>query len=277
MLPPTSPDGLLSRAEEYRESLDRDSFAIVRGVLRESDIERMHEAIRLGLKAVAAEMMSAGILQESDVKRSCTIETGLSFLSKLHPTLRHINALFVGPEPVEPVAAALTSVRQHSLITTIAKSILGSHIVAHPQFALRAHLPSREDHCFPWHQDVFFLDLPAPEEARILNFWIPLMPVKRKGGCIEVIRGSHLAGPLPHRRQPPREDRVPLTEVAPEHFPGGPVVTIELEPGDALLMLDKTIHRSRINQSGCVRWSMDIRYCAANCPLGREGHSIEIV
>jgi ectoine hydroxylase-related dioxygenase (phytanoyl-CoA dioxygenase family) len=85
------------------------------------------------------------------------------------------------------VKRTLIETRQHPAIVAVARAILGPKIVATPQFALRAHLPASHYVCFPWHQDVNFLDLADKRGARIVNFWIPLLPIDRDAGGLEVI------------------------------------------------------------------------------------------
>jgi SAM-dependent methyltransferase len=277
-LPAPSNDPTALRSDLGAE-LDRSSFAIASGIVPLDIVHRLREAIGMGLMRGARQLLSAGKLAAADVDRVRDVDTGMIYAHE------RLGADPNAPSPeVQPlrmwtsraVKRTLIETRQHPAIVAVARAILGPKIVATPQFALRAHLPASHYVCFPWHQDVNFLDLADKRGARIVNFWIPLLPIDRDAGGLEVIRGSHRAGPLPHRREAPRDGREGLTAVAPESIPDGEIVVPELKPGDALLMLDKTVHRSRMNHSTRVRWSIDIRFCESGRPLGREGHSIEL-
>ena len=54
-----------------------------------------------------------------------------------------------------------------------------------------------------------------------------------------------------------------------EELPPGDIVTAEMDAGDALLTMERLIHRSLPNHSDTVRWSVDTRYCQLGLPTGR--------
>jgi hypothetical protein len=257
-------------------ALEADGFAIARSLVSHRTLESMKRAIEVSLAGVATQMARKGMLLKEEIEAARDFDQGLAVMSGCHPSLRYLSDEFCGPLTIEPLAGALDRSRRAREIAKFAKSVLGEKLVAHPQFALRANLPFQADHCFPWHQDVNFLALESPNSARILNFWIPLGPVDALSGGLEVIRGSHRTGLLPHRRQAVRGGRMALTEVVTERLPRGEIVAIAMQPGDALVMFDKTVHRSLLNRSNRVRWSMDIRYCRASDQLGRKGSVLQI-
>jgi ectoine hydroxylase-related dioxygenase (phytanoyl-CoA dioxygenase family) len=256
------------------EWLDRCGYAIVKRVLPPQAIADLRAAIELALARQAQELVAVGLLSAADEARARRFETGPSLL--LQCNITPPGGPVMGSAPRSEIAHALDRFRTLPAITALAKEILGPDIVATPQFAVRAHCPERLDFCFPWHQDVFFLKLEKPQTARIVNFWVPLVPITEDTGGVELICASHRVGMLPHGPDQRGGDGPRFTGVLASALPAGEVVAPVLDVGDALIMLDKTVHRSRINHSARVRWSVDIRYAEAGRPLGRTGRAIAI-
>jgi phytanoyl-CoA hydroxylase len=92
-----------------------------------------------------------------------------------------------------------------------------------------------------------------------LTVWIPLLRVTQQSGCLAVIPGSQQYGLLDME-----VDEYDLKHVADPDTAAQSGIPIPLEPGDALVFNDLTLHRSLDNVSDYVRWSVDIRYCQAN-------------
>ena len=100
----------------------------------------------------------------------------------------------------KPMSAGMFALRTAPALLDVAESLMGPEILAHPQFSCRSKLPDQELTVIPWHQDLAYL---RPEEAGdtlVVNFWIPLVEATVANGCMEVMRGSHRLGLLPHSR-----------------------------------------------------------------------------
>lgn len=259
----------------FAEELDRFGFCIMRSLIPLQDLDGLRAAIELGLTNQSLELVEAGLLPAEDEAAARSFATGISLLFQRN--LIPPGAPVTGTHLRLEIAAAVNRLRRHPAITGLAKALLGSQIVATPQFALRAHCPGRHEFCFPWHQDIFFLDLRDRISARVVNFWIPLVPIDSTAGGLDVIKGSHRHGVLPHARAQQHPDAPCFTAVEPHCLPAGEIVAPELGIRDALVMLDKTVHRTRLNRSARVRWSVDIRYAEAGRPLGRSGEPLAIV
>ena len=152
----------------------------------------------------------------------------------------------------------------------IVESLIGPEILAHPQFNYRAKLPDQKLTVIPWHQDLAYL---RPEEAGdtlVVNFWIPLVNATVANGCMEVMRGSHRLGLLPHSRLIPTPGHKGGTGIPDTDLPLCEVVAGEVDVGDVLMTTGRLVHRSVSNQSGTVRWSVDTRYNQIGLPTGRE-------
>jgi phytanoyl-CoA hydroxylase len=156
------------------------------------------------------------------------------------------------------------TLRTWPALLDVAESLIGPEILAHPQAVLRGKLPNHAEGVVPWHQDLASL---VPEEAGetlMVNFWIPLIRATADNGCLQVLRGSHRAGLLPHDHR-----ETTYKGVAEAELPDGDVVTCEVDKGDVLLTMERLLHRSIPNRSNTVRWSVDSRYCGIGLPTGR--------
>jgi len=123
----------------------------------------------------------------------------------------------------------------------------------------------------PWHQDYGATD-PKQSNLCIVTAWIPLISTDSHNGGIEIIPRSTSLGWLEHRRK----DRGPeikneiMKEVLDERRDLRPIKT-KTTLGDLILFDQYTLHRSLINSSSQLRWSIDMRYIFSGSESGRPG------
>ena len=145
----------------------------------------------------------------------------------------------------------------------IVEEMIGPEILAHPQFNSRAKLPDHEQTVVPWHQDTGYLQREA-DDTFMVNFWIPLVDAPMETGAMQVIPGSHRWQTLPHERigfyDGLSEEGMPAYER---------VVDCPVRKGGVLMIQGRTVHRSVVNSTDRVRWSLDLRYCDRRKPTGR--------
>lgn len=161
--------------------------------------------------------------------------------------------------------AGMFTLRTAPALLDVVESLIGPEILAHPQTVLRAKLPDHAETVVPWHQDLAYL---VPQEAGdtlVVNFWIPLVKANAANGCLQVLKGSHRVGLLPHTHW-----ESIYKGVAESDLPEGEVVTCEMDVGDVLVTQERLLHRSIPNTTDTVRWSVDTRYCRIGLPTGRE-------
>ena len=123
----------------------------------------------------------------------------------------------------------------------------------------------------PWHQDYGATD-PRQSNLCIVTAWIPLTPTDSRNGGIEIIPRSTILGWLGHRRG----ERGPEVkhEIMRKVLNGrNDLKSVKLKTalGDLILFDQYTLHRSLINSSNKIRWSMDMRYISAGSESGRPG------
>lgn len=103
----------------------------------------------------------------------------------------------------------------------------------------------------PWHQDHAYFDLPLG--TRIVGVWIALDPAMHENGCMHVIPGSHLDGPVVHFQR--RDWQICDTEIQ-----LGKCIEAPLQPG-GLLLFDGLIHHGTPpNRTNMRRRAMQFHY-----------------
>ncbi|MCY4543957.1 MAG: phytanoyl-CoA dioxygenase family protein [Gemmatimonadetes bacterium] len=112
----------------------------------------------------------------------------------------------------------------------------------------------------PWHQDAQVHHEDA-DPVFILTVWLPLCDTDEENGCLQIIPRVH------HRRTVYWSEGFGIEEGG---LPEGEVLSLPMKKGDVLLMHKLIPHRSIPNQSGSIRWSLDLRYQQTGLPTGRS-------
>ena len=149
----------------------------------------------------------------------------------------------------------------HPAVLDAVESLLGSgEITMNGDYWVRPKLPQEQLTTLPWHQDSDYYGQQT-EPLHILSLWIPLVDVYEENGCMQFISGSHKWGLLPNKRQ--GDHLVPVEDVEAR----GRVETLAMRAGDAVAFRNLTFHRSLMNNSDGIRWSIDLRYSVTGTPL----------
>ncbi len=106
----------------------------------------------------------------------------------------------------------------------------------------------------PWHQDAAYFRVRDP--SLIVGVWIALDAARRENGCMEVIPGSHLDGPVAHV---PAED-INLCTIRPDQLRLADRVQIELDPGDGLIFHPLLHHFTAANLSDLRRRAVQFHF-----------------
>jgi hypothetical protein len=139
--------------------------------------------------------------------------------------------------------------------------------------------PPREGAPVEWHQDHTYVGFLTP--PRVISLRIALLPEHERSGCMRVVDGSHLWGPIGPVRaltqsrvdslEPalPPERRAELTRAR----------ALELEPGDVSIHHCLTLHSSGPNRADHPRKTIILRLFDGECrldgtrlPAGAEAH-----
>lgn len=117
----------------------------------------------------------------------------------------------------------------------------------------------------PWHQDAAYFR--GSDPGLMFGVWIALDPATTENGCMELIPGSHLAGPAPHIPHPD----INLCTIDPRFVHAERRVAVPLDPGDALVFHSLAHHYTAANRSGLRRRALQFHYHQ----LGLEWTSLE--
>ena len=120
----------------------------------------------------------------------------------------------------------------------------------------------------PWHQDAAYFRMADP--GLVVGVWIALDPALAMNGCMEVVPGSHLGGPVAHVH----ENDFNRCRIVPGGVRVADRVAIELQPGDALLFHSLLHHFTAPNKSDLRRRAVQFHYHqtgAAWCGLEAHG------
>lgn len=168
-------------------------------------------------------------------------------------------AAFVDFEP------ALKALAVHPGLTGTLERIMGERpVMFQDQALLKPPFIGREK---PWHQDNAFFSLPA--EAAVVGAWIALDPADVDNGCMHILPGTHVAGPVPHFK---RRD----WQICDTSIPVNDVVAVPLAPGGCLLFHGLLHHGTPPSHSARRRRAVQLHYHPASVSRTSEDERLAV-
>jgi phytanoyl-CoA hydroxylase len=149
-------------------------------------------------------------------------------------------------------APALKAAAMNRRLHTALDALLGQGRVLFQEMALIK--PPRIGADKPWHQDAAYFRVTDP--GLVVGVWIALDPALRTNGCMEVVPGSHLDGPMPHVH----ENDFNRCRIVPERQRAAERVALEMQPGDALIFHALLQHYTAPNESDLRRRAIQFHY-----------------
>jgi ectoine hydroxylase-related dioxygenase (phytanoyl-CoA dioxygenase family) len=122
--------------------------------------------------------------------------------------------------------------------------------------------PPHSDTKFGWHQDATYW--PVSHTDQIVSAWVALSPVNRSNGGMQMVRGSHLHGPLVHEATYDETSMLRRGQQVCTPIDDTQVVDIDLIPGQASIHHTQTLHRSSANESDEWRFGVGFNYVSSN-------------
>jgi len=152
-------------------------------------------------------------------------------------------------------------------IVDIAQQLCKSdEIIASSVYRLRPKVPRHPFSAVPWHQDSGYFE-PKCDKDLILTVWIPLVDATEENGCMWVIPKLHKGDVLPHHP----DHMAHYIQIRDEFVNDkSKWVCCPVKKGGAFLVTNRTPHASFDNKTEKVRWSMDLRYQAAELPTNAK-------
>lgn len=148
-----------------------------------------------------------------------------------------------------PHEERLASIALGERITSICRHLLERDVRLFQDMALLK--PPRGGREKPWHQDHAFFDYPLG--TRIVGVWIAVDEATIANGCMQVLDGGHLAGPIHHFRR--RDWQICDTDMM-----GRKSVAFPLEPGDGMFFDGLLPHGTPSNNSAQRRRALQFHY-----------------
>ena len=141
----------------------------------------------------------------------------------------------------------------------IVEELIGPSILLWNAF-LPAKPPATEAY-FGWHQDATYW--PVTPTDQIVSAWVALSPVNQLCGGMQMVRGSHLLGQLPHQTTYDESSMLKRGQQITTPVNESDVYDIDLQPGQASFHHTLTLHRSGPNQSDAWRLGVGLNYVSA--------------
>ena len=274
-----------TRFDREFAQLREEGYTVLRNALDvDQDVQPLVDEYSRVLDDLIESLCSAGKLSHAyvgltPIERMCAFvaDTGKKYFNYLS-----IFVPFAKIEPNRPMylhPAMFNLLRSPRLLDAI-EPIIGPEIAVSPFHFARIKPPERR---LPpdiqnspngmisqtvWHQDLWGLEASA-DETRLITVWIPLLPADEENGCLVVAPGTHRSGALEIHCKPspsrPHSKGIPEELVPRDRRP------VPANPGD-IILLDRLVqHSSLVNRSNRLRWSCDLRFQAADQPVGQCG------
>ena len=159
--------------------------------------------------------------------------------------------------------------RTHRVVDTM-EDMLGGEVY-HYHSKLTAKEP-KVGGAWEWHQDYGYWYHNGCVFPFMASVMVALDQTTRENGCLQVLRGSHLAGRVDHGVLPGEQVGADPRRVD-EMLKSLELVYAELDPGDGLFFHANVMHRSDQNRSDHRRWTVLFCYNAArNNPYMEHHH-----
>jgi ectoine hydroxylase len=160
------------------------------------------------------------------------------------------------------------AVARSNRLVSIARALLGDEVY-HYHSKINSKRP-QSGGTWVWHQDYGYWYDNACLHPDMLTVAVPLSPMNRANGCLQVIPGSNRMGRIGHGRvgQQTGADRDRVEAI----LDRVDAVAFEAEPGDVMFFHCNTLHTSEPNRSDEVRNLLLVAYNTRHNDPYRPGH-----
>lgn len=244
------------------EKFVENGYLVVEEVLNTEDLAPLIAVISQVVDARAYEFYNAGTI--SDVFED------MSFERRWYTILQECdreNEVFGWHTLV--FSEALFNLITHPKVLDVVETIIGNQIQFNGDFWVRPKLPNEKLTTLPWHQDSAYM--PHTENDTHLTVWLPLVDVEVENGALQFLPGSHTAGLQTYHRVKGEAFAVPVIPPTSSHTN---IDTLVMKKGDLLIFNNLVFHRSLLNRSDTIRWSVDFRYSRTGTSLDGLWHEV---
>jgi ectoine hydroxylase-related dioxygenase (phytanoyl-CoA dioxygenase family) len=231
----------------------REGYLVVEDLFADADLRPVIDEIEAEI-----DRRARGLVASGDLSRAYEEE---GFETRLSRITAETEKLYWSISSGKLAGHGIFSLLTNPKLVDLAESLVGPEIIASSVYRLRPKVPGFAHGVVPWHQDSGYFE-PYCDKSLILTVWVPLVDATPERGCLQVMPRVHRGEVFRHQR---RAD-LKYLEIADEWLPRAEVVTTPVRKGGALLLTNRTPHRSIDNVTDCVRWSADLRYQGADLP-----------
>eukprot|EP00794_Sanderia_malayensis_P012089 gene12089-13335_t len=226
-------------------------FVIVKDLFKPEELQPAIDGVNELVDKLASKLYNAGKIKDKYEKAS--FNERLILLEKEwkgSPVLLH--------------KEGFKHVWSHEKLLNIVEQIIGPDISGHPVWNLRTKTPGNVETTVPWHQDNAYLE-EGSDNILIPTAWIPLIDANLTNGCMMVVSEGHrkgftakhacCAGPTWYVEIQEDEIKEKLGVDAKEN-----AIVCEVPFGSVLFINNVVPHKSLLNNSNNIRWSLDLRW-----------------
>ncbi|MCG9126846.1 phytanoyl-CoA dioxygenase family protein [Candidatus Poribacteria bacterium] len=143
----------------------------------------------------------------------------------------------------------LNAIADHPGLTGVLQRIMDDTPILFQDMALvkPPHFGSEK----PWHQDLAYFNL--QKSTTVVGVWVALDEATAENGCMHIIPGSHIEGPMIHFK---RRD----WQICDTHVPISRDTMVPLKPGGCLFWHGLLHHGSPANQTSNRRRALQLHY-----------------
>lgn len=242
------------------EKFAEDGYLVVEKVLQSEDLTPLVTVIADVVAKRAHELHHAGTISD--------IFEDISFERRWYAVLQECgreNEVFGWHTLV--YSEALFNLITNRKVLDIIETLIGNNIQFNGDFWVRPKLPNEKLTTLPWHQDSAYM--PNTETDLHLTVWLPLVDVNTENGTLQFLPRSHREGLRTYHRVEGEAFAVP--EISPTSSYND-IHTLDMKKGDLLIFNNLVFHRSLLNRSDTIRWSVDFRYSRTGTSLDGLWH-----
>lgn len=186
-------------------------------------------------------------------------EKCLSFIDEYHEHSSYSQWTYSKSEIVLRWVAELA---REKFLLDVVEELIGPNILLWNAFL--PIKPPQSTASFGWHQDATYWPI-APLE-QVVTAWVALSSVDQQCGGMQMLRGSHLLGPVPHEVTYDKTSMLRRGQRVCVPVDESQLVAIDLEPGQASIHHTLMLHRSHANSSD--NWRLGVGFNFVSSSVG---------
>jgi ectoine hydroxylase-related dioxygenase (phytanoyl-CoA dioxygenase family) len=250
-----------------------EGYVIVPDVFDPAELEPVRREMHAEINGKARQLQAAGKLAQLHEEAGYGRQLSLIFRDSKEAgdaIIRHLMGVrgggFHSPEMFNLIT--------HPKMLAAVGSLLGSDEIVASAYRIRPKLPHFGRGVVPWHQDGGYLAEHCDGNL-IITCWVPFVDATKENGCMEILPRTHRGPVVPHHTG----GNADFLVIKDEDLPADRrrAITAACPRGGVVFMTNRTPHCSTPNVSDHIRWSVDLRFKAADVPnnVGLEPRTLD--